>query len=142
MKNKVLNYIVCGIITLTLAGCGNKSESKTDSEIKTKTELNNEFVYVESDKKIELIFENNAKHLVIGKPTKTKFVTENINNQKLMIYGSGIMVNSANNDGFRFIITPIEKTLVNGNLEIQITERVENGDNFTHKFLVPVKTTE
>lgn len=56
-----------------------------------------------------------------------------------MIYGPGIKVNREVNDGFRFTITPIEGTLVDGNLEIQITERIENGKNFTNKFLVPVK---
>ncbi|WP_440121468.1 hypothetical protein [Tenacibaculum sp. Ill] len=87
-----------------------------------------------------MVLENDAEFLVVGKPTKANFETENINNQKLMIFGPGIMVNQTNKDGFRFTITPIEKTLVNGKLEIQVTERIENGENFTHKFLVPVKT--
>lgn len=140
MKYKVLNHTFYGIITLILASCGGKSDSKSDNRIKPKAELNNEFVYTESDKRIELVFENNAKYLVVGKPAKMKLFTKNINPQKLMIYGPGIMVNPENNDGFRFIITPIEKTLVKGNLEIQITERIENGEDFTHLFLVPVKT--
>ncbi|MDZ4147309.1 MAG: hypothetical protein U1C58_03405 [Flavobacteriaceae bacterium] len=126
MKFKVLNYIVFGIITLTLASCGNKTQSN--------------FVYSKADKKVEMVLENNAEYLVVGKPTKANFVTENIDNQKFMVYGPGIMVNQADKSGFRFTITPIEKTLVNGNLEIQVTERIENGENFTHKFLVPVKT--
>ncbi len=126
MKIKVLNYIFFGIITLTLASCGNKTQS--------------DFVYSKADKKIEMVLENDAEFLVVGKPTKANFETENINNQKLMIFGPGIMVNQTNKDGFRFTITPIEKTLVNGKLEIQVTERIENGENFTHKFLVPVKT--
>ena len=126
MKIKVLNYIICGIITLTLASCGNKTQS--------------DFVYSKADKKVEMVLENGSEFLVIGKPTKANFVTENIDNQKFMIFGPGIMVNQADKDGFRFTITPIEKTLVNGKLEIQVTERIENGENFTHKFLVPVKT--
>ena len=126
MKIKVLNYIFFGIITLTLASCGNKTQS--------------DFVYSKADKKIEMVLENDAEFLVVGKPTKANFETENINNQKLMIFGPGIMVNQTDKDGFRFTITPIEKTLVNGKLEIQVTERIENGENFTHKFLVPVKT--
>jgi len=126
MRIKVLNYIVFGIITLTLASCGNKTQS--------------DFVYSKADKKVEMILENNAEYLVVGKPTKANFVTENIDNQKFMVFGAGIMVNQADKSGFRFTITPIEKTLVDGKLEIQVTERIENGENFTHKFLVPVKT--
>lgn len=105
-----------------------------------KTNTNNEFVYKKGNKKIELVIENNVNFLVVGQPTKTKFETKNINIQKLMIYGPGIMVNKANKDGFKFTITPIEETLVDGKLEIQATEIIENGENFTHKFLVPVKT--
>lgn len=126
MKIKVLHYIVYGIITLTSASCGNKTQS--------------DFVYSKADKKVEMVLENGVEFLVVGQPTKANFVTENIDNQKFMIYGPGIMRNRADNDGFRFIITPIEKTLVDGKLKIQVTEKVDNGENFTHTFLVPVKT--
>ena len=105
-----------------------------------KTENQSEFVYSNADKKVEMVLENDAEFLIVGKPTKANFETENIDNQKFMIFGPGIMVNKADKDGFRFTITPIENTLVNGNLEIQVTERIENGENFTHKFLVPVKS--
>ncbi|WP_128762988.1 hypothetical protein [Leeuwenhoekiella aestuarii] len=121
-----MNYIVCGILTLTLASCGNKTQS--------------DFVYSKADKKVEMVLENNAEYLVVGKPTKANFVTENIDNQKFLIFGPGIMVNQAEKDGFRFTITPIENTLVDGKLKIQVTENVENGENFTTTFLVPVKT--
>jgi hypothetical protein len=50
------------------------------------------------------------------------------------------MVNRDEKDGFRFTITPIEETLVDGKIKIQVTENVENGENFTHTFLVLVKT--
>jgi len=144
MKNKVLNYIICGIITLNLASCGNKTESKTengiDSETELKIETQSEFVYSNAGKKVEMVLEDGAEFLVVGKPTKANFETENINNQRFMIVGPGIMVNQADKDGFRFTITPIEKTLVDGKLEIQVTERAENGEIFTHKFLVSVKT--
>ena len=144
MKNDIRIYIVYGIFTLILIGCGNKTESKTDNGIKTQTELktdsNHSFIHTESDKIIELVLENNVGFLVVGKPTRARFETENINNQRLMIYGSGIAMTGGNDKEFRFTITPIEKTLVDGNLEIQTTERLENGENFTHKFLVPVKS--
>ena len=126
MKIKILNYIVCGIISLTLASCGNKTHS--------------DFVYSKADKKVEMVLENNVGFLVVGQPTRVNFETENVNNQRFMIVGPGIMQNRADKDGFRFTITPIENTLVNGKLEIRVTERVENGEDFTHKFLVPVKT--
>ena len=77
------------------------------------TEFESEFIYSKADKKVEMVLENNAEFLVIGQPTKANFVTENIDNQKFMVYGPGIMVNQADKDGFRFTITPIENTLVN-----------------------------
>lgn len=148
MKIKVLNCIFCRIIILNLASCGNKNESNSDIGISLereyqsdkKTEIQSEFVYSNADKKVEMVLENGAEFLVVGEPTRANFETENINNQRLMIVGPGIMVNQADKDGFRFTITPIEKTLVNGKLEIRVTERVENGEDFTHKFLVPVKS--
>ena len=147
MKIKVLNYIFCGIITLNLASCGNKNESNSDNGISSETEYQSdkktktqtEFVYSNADKKVEMVLENGAEFLVVGEPTRANFETENINNQRFMIVGPGIMVNQADKDGFRFTITPIEKTLVDGKLEIRVTERVENGEDFTHMFLVPVK---
>lgn len=126
MKFKVLNYIVYGIITLTLACCGNKTQS--------------DFIYSKADKKVEMVLENGAKFLVVGQPTKANFVTENIDIQKFMIFGPGIMVNQADKDGFRFTFIPIEKTLIDRKLKIKVTENVEKGENFTHTFLVPVKS--
>lgn len=126
MNIKTLNYIVFGIITLTLASCGNKTQS--------------DFVYSKADKKVEMVLENNMEFLVVGKLAKANFITKNIDNQKFIVFGPGIMVNQADKDGFRFTITPIEKTLVDGKLKIQVTENIENGENFTHTFLVPVKT--
>ncbi len=148
MKNRILNYIFCGIFVLILSSCGNNTKKKKDSGIDNKTELNadtknemkSDFVYSKGNKKVELILENGIKFLEVGKPTRADFLTENINDQRFMISGPGIMVNRKDRDEFRFTITPIEKTLVNGNLEINVTESIENGENFTHKFLVPVKT--
>jgi hypothetical protein len=149
MKNRTLKLIFCGIFTLILSSCGNKTDKKVDTEIETQTELKmdadsetvSDFVYSKGNKKVELILENGVKFLEVGKPTRADFPTENINDQRFMISGPGIMVNRKDRDKFRFTITPIEETLVNGNLEIDVTESVENGENFTHKFLVPVKST-
>lgn len=148
MKNRILNLIFCGIFTLILSSCGNKTDKKADTGIDTQTELKmdtdsktkSNFVYKKGNKKVELILENGVKFLEVGKPTRADFPTENINDQRFMISGPGIMVNTKDRNEFRFTITPIEGTLVNGNLEINVTENVGNGENFTHKFLVPVKT--
>ena len=148
MKNRTLNLILCGILTLILSSCGNNFNKKANTEIETQTELEmdadseseSDFVYSKGNKKVELILENGVKFLEVGKPTRADFPTENINDQRFMISGPGIMVNTKNRDEFRFTITPIQGTLVDGNLEINVTENVENGENFTHKFLVPVKS--
>ena len=147
MKNQILNYSFCGIFALLLLSCGNSNEKKKDGRIesggekisKTLNENQSDFVYSQADKKVKMILENGAKSLIVGKPTKANFPTENINNQLFMISGPGIMVNQDDQDGFHFTITPIEKTLVNGNLEIDVTEYFEREVIFTHKFLVPVK---
>lgn len=128
-KKNILNYIVYGLLTINLLGCMDKTEQKTD------------FVYAESNKKIELIFENYESYLIIDKPTKARFITENINSQRLGIFGAGLAMNMTDNDGFRFVITPNKNDLKDGKLEIKISERLENGKTFTHKFLVPVKAT-
>jgi len=149
MKNQILNYIFYGIFILILSSCVERTEKKNNDGIQNSTELNtevneekqSEFVYSKADKKVELILENDAEFLVVGKPTRANFPTENINNQRFMISGPGIMVNRADKDGFRFTITPIKETLIDGNLEINVAENIENGENFTHKFLVPVKET-
>ena len=148
MKNQTLNYIIFGLFALILSSCGNKTEKKADDGIDKQTELIVEtakenqsgFVYSKADKKVEMVLENGAEFLVVGQPTRANFPTENINNQRFIISGPGIMVNQADKDGFRFTITPIDKTLVNGNLEIVVMENVENDENFTHKFIVPVKS--
>jgi len=107
---------------------------------KTVKENQSEFVYSKEDKKVEMVLENGAVFLVVGKPTRANCPTENINNQRFIINGPGIMVNEAkNSNGFRFAITPIGKNLVDGNLKINVMENVENDESFSHKFLVPVK---
>ena len=137
MKNKFINYIVYGIIALNLISCGHKN--KTESYIQTESKA--EFVYSNGDKKVEMVLDlGRDAELVIGKPIKASFKTENIDIQKLIVFGPGIKVNKTDKNEFQFTITPIEKTLINGKLEIQVTEQIENGENFTHKFLVPVKT--
>ena len=130
-KENILSYIVYGFLILNLVGCGDKVESKKKQQT--------DFVYTESNKKIELIFENHESYLIIDKSTKARFQTENINNQKLAIFGAGLEINQAENDGFRFVITPKKNHLKDGNLEIKIAESLENGGTFTHNFLVPVK---
>lgn len=111
---------------------------KHESYIRTKTQA--EFVCSNGDKKIELILELERDSILeIGKPINANLKTENIDKQNLMIFGPGIKVNKVDNSEFRFTITPIDKTLVYEKLEIQVTERIENGENFSHKFLVPTK---
>lgn len=148
MKNRILNVMLCGLFIVISSSCDTNTDKKTDTEMESQTEVKmdansqteSDFVYSKGNKKVELILENGVKFLEVGKPTRANFSTENINEQRFMVIGPGIMVNRKNRDEFRFTITPIESTLVNGNLEINVTESVEDGENFTHKFLVPVKT--
>ena len=150
MEKRTLNLIFYAIFILILSSCGNNSERKKVNRNDNQTEQKSDnqkkpasdYVYSEGNKKVELILENGVKYLEVGKPTRADFPTENINDQRFMISGPGIMVNRTNRNEFRFTITPIKETLVNGNLEINVTESVDNGENFTHKFLVPVINQE
>lgn len=142
MKNKYLSYIVCGLITLCVLGCDFSTKTKIKTEYAIKTESKVEFVYSNGDKKIEMILEleKDAEFLVLGKPIKAYFKTENIDTQKFTVSGPGIMVKEGAKDEFRYTIIPTERFLVDGELEIKVTEHIENEADFTHKFLVPVKT--
>ncbi|MCK0155783.1 hypothetical protein MWU65_01235 [Cellulophaga sp. F20128] len=142
MKNKYLNYIVCGLITLCVIGCDFSAKSKTKTEYSIRTASQAEFVYSNGDKKVEMILEleKDAKALVLGIPIKAYFKTENINTQKFKVFGPGIMVKQGAKHEFRYTIIPTERFLVDGKLEIQVTEQIENAADFTHKFLVPVAT--
>ena len=64
MKKTILNYLLYGIITLDLASCRKKTESQ------------NEFICSNGEKKVEMVLENNAEFLIIGKPTRANFDTE------------------------------------------------------------------
>ncbi|WP_298520172.1 hypothetical protein [uncultured Kordia sp.] len=125
MKSKALDHIVLGIIALMMVSCGNKLQSDLSFE--------------KQGKKITMVLENDATSLVVGKPTKARFDTENINNKKLSIVGAGIRSNQIDKDEFRFTITPIEKMLVDGKMKIHIAELLDNGEKFSHTFLVSVK---
>ena len=61
-----------------------------------------------ANKKVDMVLENGAEFLIVGKPTGANFNTENIDDQKFMIIGPGIMANSAHKGDFRFTITPIK----------------------------------
>ena len=148
MKIDLLKASFFITIILSLNSCLSQTELKSENKkvsnkeftAISKNEMQMDFFYSKANKKVKLVLENNVDFLIAGKPTKAKFETENIDIQKLIIVGPGIMLNEANKDGFRFTITPIEKNLINGKLEIRLTEFIENKDNFSHKFLIPVKT--
>lgn len=150
MNNQILNFIFFGIFALILSSCGEKKDTKKNDGIQSSTEFKKEtkekpqskFVYSKADKKVKIELENNVEFLVAGQPTQANFLTENINDQLFMISGPGIKVNQYKNDNdYRFTITPKERNLVNGNLEIVVTEYFNKEEIFKHKFLVPVKTS-
>jgi hypothetical protein len=152
MKNKILNYIVFGIITLNfLISClnndttklkeGKETESKT--EVNKTTENQSEFVYSSTDK-VEIIIENDAEFLIVGKPTKIYLKKENIYKRLIKTSVKGENTVDLNNliidtSGLTLLITATKDNLLDGNVEIQLTERVENGEDYIHKLLVPVK---
>jgi len=126
MKSKIVYFIIFGITMLMISGCVDKSQA--------------DFSYEKGGKKITIVLENNAKSLKAGKSNKVRFDTEKINNKKLTIVGAGIKMDQSNENGFHLLITPVEKMLEDGKMKIIITESIENKENFSHTFLVPVKS--
>ena len=124
MRLRILNYIISGILLLTLVNCKNDSKSN--------------LIYTELGKEIEIVLENGADHLVVGETTKANFKTKNIDNSKLMILGEGIKKIPTNKDGFQFTITPVQSMLTYGKMKILVTESIGDGEKFSHAFLVPL----
>jgi len=129
---KAFKYIFLISFILILLGCGNKIISKTKTD----------FVYEHLNKRVEIVLENDVKFLVVGKSTKANFKTENIDLKKINIAASGIKLNKSDSDGFQYIITPNEETLVNGQLKIHFTESIKNEENFSHTFFINVKPND
>ena len=151
MKYIFRNYILCGIITLNLSNCGKNTDTKseTGTVLESKIEINKpienstEFVYSSADK-IEIIINNDAGFLVVGEPTEIYLKKENLykrlskvkvkKNKNLDLNGPEINVK-----GLKFKLTATEENLLDGNIEILLTERTDDGENFTHVLLIPVK---
>ena len=121
---KIQTYLFSALIAVCLTSCQEKNDSI--------------FIYSSEGKRIEMILENDAEYFVIGKTTKMDFVTENVNKRRLTVSGPGIRNHGSQAD-FRYTVTPFENTLVNGNLQIRVIEALENGERFSHIFLIPVK---
>ena len=128
-RNTILNFFYIGLFTLLLFGCGQKQSENT-----------NEFIYDNGNKKIELVLEGGKHHLIIDKPTKANFVTENIDHAKFTIVGAGIRRITQKNSDYDWEITALKRHLTNGKLQIRMMERIENGVNLSAEFLVDVKT--
>jgi len=151
MKYKIQNYIICGIIILNLVSCGKKTQTKSVNKIESKTELKNEktkekeseFTYSSADI-VKIILENDAEFLVVGEPTEIYLKKKNLY-KRLSKFNvernKSIDLNGPNIDtsGLLFKLTATEENLLEGNIEILLTERTESGEDFIHKILIPVK---
>ena len=151
MKYIFRNYILCGIIILNLSNCGKNTDTKSETgtvpeskiEINKSIENSTEFVHSSADK-IEIIINNDAGFLVVGEPTEIHLKKENLykrlsnlkveKNKSLDLNGPEINVK-----GLKFKLTATEENLLDGNIEILLTERTDDGENFTHVLLIPVK---
>ncbi|WP_458626401.1 hypothetical protein [Winogradskyella sp. PC D3.3] len=149
MKYNFRNYILCVLITLNLSNCGKNTNTKSETVSKSKIEINKsienstEFVYSSADK-IEIIIKNDFGFLVVGEPTEIYLKKENLykrlsnlkveKNKSVDLNGPEI-----NSKGLKFELTATEENLLDGNIEILLTERTDDGGNFTHELLIPVK---
>ena len=149
MKYNFRNYILCVLITLNLSNCRKNTNTKSETVSKSKIEINKsienstEFVYSSADK-IEIIIKNDFGFLVVGEPTEIYLKKENLykrlsnlkveKNKSVDLNGPEI-----NSKGLKFELTATEENLLDGNIEILLTERTDDGGNFTHELLIPVK---
>lgn len=102
--------------------------------------VNTNLIYEKGGKKIELVLDNNSEFLVNNIPTKAKFILKNIDPNKLLVSGSGIQVHRKDKNEFNYTIRTLSNTLIRGNLEIDIAEKITDSTYFRHKFIIPVKT--
>jgi len=151
MKYNIRNYILCVLITLNLSNCGKNTDTKSETgtvskskiEINKSIENSTDFVYSSADK-IEIIIKNDFGFLVVGEPTEIYLKKENLykrlsnlkvqKNKSVDLNGPEI-----NSKGLKFELTATEENLLDGNIEILLSERTDDGGNFTHKLLIPVK---
>jgi 2-methylaconitate cis-trans-isomerase PrpF len=150
MRIKILNYIIYGIITLNLVSCESKQKNGTES----KTELNNnqsnkkqtDNIKASSDEKLELELENKREFLIVGKPTKFILKRKNYSKKISKISTKGghmdLEYMKITADSGEFLITAGEEDLLVGEIEIRVTEKLENKNDSIHKFTVLVKETE
>jgi len=140
MKKTITKQTFYLIFVLAFISCENKTTyNKETIQEKSEIKSDNNFIFNNLNNRIEMIFEDNAKYLEIGKPMKGRLVSKNINLHRLTIIGMGIKFDGVSNEIFYFTVTPIEKYLINGKLEIKINERANNSQNLTCTFLVPVR---
>lgn len=156
MNKQIINLVLGGIILLNFTNCKNeitpKENSASQNEINLKTEIKLKtiskkisysvatFDHSEGKKKVSMIIEYNYKEkLIVGRTYNVNFKTENINSQNFKVSGNGIIVKKVGNDELLYTITPLANKIDNGMIEIQVTEQIENAENFSHKFLVPIK---
>lgn len=156
MNKKIINLVLGGIIILNFTNCKNESipkkstvtQNETNSKIEVKSKTVSEtksfsqvtFNHSKGDKEVNMIIECDYKgNLIIGKAYNVNFKTENIKPQNFKVFGDGAKVKKVSENELSYIITPLENKNLNGLIGIQVTEQIENGKNFSHKFLVPAK---
>jgi hypothetical protein len=115
-----------------------KISSKKESFSLRKSRI--EFSHSEKDKGVRMFLDLDFNYnLEVGKPFKISFITNNINEKNFIVSGSKIKVDRIDEEKLSYEITLIEENLGNGVVEIKVAENIQDNENFTHEFLVPVK---
>lgn len=127
-QSALLIFIVIGLLALLLFSCGQSKKHK-----------GNELIYVKGNKRIELLFEGGDHFLIIDKPTKANFVTENIDNFNYSIVGAGIKKVRSKDSDYEWEITPPREHLIDGKLKVRMIVEIENEESLNVEFLVNVK---
>ncbi|CAL2083912.1 hypothetical protein [Tenacibaculum sp. 190524A05c] len=121
-----------GIITLLLVlySCSNSKLNKTD------------LTCGYENQKITIQIENGKEFLIYNQPTKTNFITTNIDPINLRIAGAGIRVLGTNKDktGMRTEIKVLEDYIDNDTLNIKVWYTKDNQK--TCDFKIPIKKVE
>jgi hypothetical protein len=97
------------------------------------------YTFKKGNRIMKLEFDTNNKYLELNKTTILKISFENISVNSFSIHGVGIQIYGGGKNFTKCKIHPIEKYLVNKNLEISLFEDRNGKKELFRKFFVPVK---
>lgn len=101
--------------------------------------------YRNGNQHVTLIIISENPYLVLNQPTKILVKLENVDPEKLTISGfglksfAGLEWSTAESTKLKFVVTPDEKSLVEGKWEMKMSENENGKEKWHHTFSIVVK---